>query len=156
MGTLNLCGSTDRPQPFVAASHLTFTLSLMPHPPDSLNPGSQRILIVEDNPVNQKVMMRLLQKLGYSVTVVGNGQEAVAVAQQDPYDVVLMDINMPVMGGIEATRQIRQLPGSQPWIIAMTAESEGDLPKAMAGMNDFVSKPIIFEQLQQALARIPR
>lgn len=108
----------------------------------------QRILVAEDNLVNQKVASRMLQKLGYQVDCVFNGQEAIHALSHLPYDLVLMDIQMPEMDGLEATRQIRasnddsfdpEIP-----IIALTANAmQGDKQKCMeAGMTSYVSKPI--------------
>jgi PAS domain S-box-containing protein len=116
-----------------------------------------RVLVAEDNPVNQRVATLLLQRLGYRATVAGNGREAVAALETADYDVVLMDVEMPEIDGCEATRQIRarrQTP-AQPWIIALTA---GAMPEdrartVAAGMNDFLTKPVRTEALATALAR---
>ncbi len=103
-----------------------------------------RILVAEDNVVNQKVAMRVLKRLGYqNITIVQNGSEAVELMQQDRFDLILMDIQMPVMDGIEATHRIRAM-GKQIPIIALTANAvKGDAEKYIsAGMNDYISKPI--------------
>jgi CheY-like chemotaxis protein len=117
-----------------------------------------RILIVEDNQVNQKVALRMLERIGYSADVVENGEEALRVVEQTVYDVVFMDIQMPHMDGLEATRLIRQrVPHSrQPRIIAMTAHAlQGDRRQCIeAGMDDYVSKPIQLEQLYAVLEHI--
>lgn len=117
-----------------------------------------RILLAEDNIVNQKVAARILNKLGYTVDVAANGLEAVNALQRQPYDVILMDMHMPVMDGLEATRTIRTtLPHyRQPTIIAMTAAAMHEDRQAclLAGMNDFIAKPIQLEHLTTALARV--
>jgi CheY-like chemotaxis protein len=103
-----------------------------------------RILIAEDNPVNQKLAERVLTKLGYEPDIVVNGEEALHAVHRDSYDVVLMDVQMPVLDGLEATRKIRQSKNGQPVIIAMTANAmQGDREICIdAGMNDYISKPI--------------
>ncbi|MBK8254049.1 MAG: response regulator [Polyangiaceae bacterium] len=114
-----------------------------------------RILVAEDNPVNQRVALLLLERLGYRADVVANGAEATLAVHQRPYDVVLMDVRMPEMDGIEATRRIRaELPkDQQPRIIALTANAMAEDRKSCeeAGMNDFLSKPITAKELERAL-----
>ncbi|RMG94494.1 MAG: response regulator [Chloroflexi bacterium] len=116
-----------------------------------------RLLLVEDNVINQKVALRILKKLGYDADVANNGQEALEALEQKVYDVIFMDIQMPVMDGVEATREIlrRWPPARRPRIIAMTAHAlEGDKERYLAeGMNDYVSKPIQLERLVEALYR---
>jgi CheY-like chemotaxis protein len=116
-----------------------------------------RILLAEDNPINQKVAARLLEKLGHSADIVNNGQEALARIQERPYDVVLMDVQMPRMDGLEASREIcaRWSAEQRPRIIAMTAEAmEGDRQKCLAaGMEDYLVKPVTLDQLGAALAK---
>ncbi len=116
-----------------------------------------RVLIAEDNPINQKVAMRLLSNLGYSADVVNNGAEALDWIQTGEYDVVLMDCQMPVMDGFEATRAIRQLHGrvAKTPIIAVTANAlAGEREKCLAaGMDDYVPKPITKEGLDQTIQR---
>jgi PAS domain S-box-containing protein len=116
-----------------------------------------RILIAEDYVVNQKLALRLLAKMGYRADVAANGLEAIQALERQPYDVVLMDVQMPEMDGLEATRQIceRWPVGERPRIIAMTANAmQGDREICLAaGMDDYVSKPIRVEELVQALAR---
>ncbi len=119
--------------------------------------SSLHVLLVEDNAVNQKVATRMLQRLGYRADIAGNGQEAVAALQRQPYDVVLMDVQMPTMDGVEATRIIRKTmpPQKQPYIIAMTANAmAGDRETYLAsGMDDYISKPVRVEALVTTLER---
>lgn len=114
-----------------------------------------RILLAEDNMVNQKVAQHSLARLGYRVDIAANGVEALAALHRQPYDVILMDVQMPEMDGIEATRRIcAQWPVEQrPYIIAMTAHAmTGDYEKCIAaGMDDYISKPIRLERLVAAL-----
>ncbi|MDQ6950858.1 MAG: response regulator [Mariprofundales bacterium] len=118
------------------------------------------ILLVEDNPVNQRVAQMHLQKLGYLVHVAGDGEEAVRVVEQCPYSLVLMDCQMPVMDGFEATHTIRQHEqalkhGGHLTIIAMTANAmSGDRERCLAaGMDDYLSKPISRQRLGEVLNR---
>ena len=116
--------------------------------------GGFSVLLVEDNPVNQRVAIMLLTRLGFSPRIANNGEEAVAEFLREPVEVVLMDIEMPVMDGYEATQRIRGFTHvPQPWIIALTANAmHSDRMRALAaGMNDFVTKPIRPAALQVAL-----
>jgi CheY-like chemotaxis protein/HPt (histidine-containing phosphotransfer) domain-containing protein len=114
-----------------------------------------RILLTEDNTVNQRLALLILERLGYRADVAGNGLEALDALQRQTYDVILMDVQMPEMDGLEATRRIRMtLPEtSQPYIIAMTANAmQGDRETCLAaGMNNYVSKPINVSELVEAL-----
>ncbi len=116
-----------------------------------------RILLAEDNAVNQKVALRLLERMGYRADVAVNGLEAIVALQRQPYDVVLMDVQMPEMDGLEASRRIKRnwLPGERPRIIAMTANAmQGDREKCLAaGMDDYITKPIRTEALVEALSK---
>jgi CheY-like chemotaxis protein len=118
-----------------------------------------QILLAEDNRVNQKIALRILERLGYHADAASNGLEAIKALQQKMYNVVLMDIQMPEMDGLEATRWIRQhLPGEQqPHLIAMTANAlPGDKEKYIAeGMDDYISKPVRLEELIVVLDRSP-
>jgi CheY-like chemotaxis protein len=113
------------------------------------------ILLVEDNTFNQKVIIRLLEKLGYTVAIATNGRESLAALDAHPYPIILMDIQMPEMDGLEATRQIRSTKpdAQQPWIIALTGHAtEEDKNRCIeSGMNDYISKPIQAERLQEVL-----
>jgi signal transduction histidine kinase/DNA-binding response OmpR family regulator/HAMP domain-containing protein len=116
-----------------------------------------RVLIAEDNIVNQKLALRLLEQLGYRADVAANGFEAVAAIERQPYDVVLMDVQMPEMDGFEASREItRRWPDeARPRIVAMTANAmQGDRELCLAaGMDDYMSKPIRVDELVAALQR---
>lgn len=116
-----------------------------------------RILLAEDNLVNQKVALLVLQAIGYQADVAGNGLEVLEALQQQLYDVVLMDVQMPEMGGLEAARQIcqRWKPPSRPRIIAMTANAmQGNRELCIhAGMDDYLTKPIQVEELVKALGK---
>ena len=114
-----------------------------------------RILLAEDNLVNQKLAMRLLQQMGYRADLAGNGREAVESVSRQIYDVVLMDVQMPEMDGLEASRLIttRWQKAERPRIIAMTANAmQGDREACLAsGMDDYITKPIRVDQLVEAL-----
>jgi len=118
-------------------------------------PESTRILLAEDNVVNQQVAQLLLQRLGYKVDVVSNGLEALQTLRAEQYNIVLMDVQMPEMDGVEATRRIRVEipPERQPYIIALTASViEGERESYLAaGMDDFVGKPFRVEDLAAGL-----
>lgn len=117
-----------------------------------------RILLAEDNVVNQKVAVGVLKSAGHSIEIAANGREAVRAVETGEYDVVLMDMHMPEMDGIEATKAIRALgpPKGSIWIIAATAGAmQADIERCVAaGMNDYVAKPIVPEELARALSRI--
>ncbi|MDZ4699751.1 MAG: response regulator [Rhodothermales bacterium] len=115
-----------------------------------------RMLLVEDNPINQKVAVRFLAKEGLKTDVANNGQEALDLFAKQTYDIVLMDIQMPVMDGITATENIRRIYGKErPYIIAVTANATpSDRQRCMdAGMNDFVTKPIDAVKLIGAITK---
>ncbi|MCX8159767.1 MAG: response regulator [Candidatus Saccharicenans sp.] len=116
------------------------------------------ILLAEDNPVNQKVAIHLLQKKGHRVTVVENGRQALEILEKEKFDLVLMDVQMPEMDGFEATRQIRQREKSSAEhlpVVAMTAHAmKGDREKCLeAGMDDYVAKPLYPEELYRVIER---
>lgn len=133
--------------------------------PASAN-GTERqpfsILLVEDNRINQKVCLGMLQRLGYKATVASNGVQALVALSQNEFDVVLMDIQMPELDGVSTTRRIRtQWPEArQPYIIAMTANAlKGDREEYLSvGMDSYLSKPIRLKDLERALGdvRLPQ
>jgi CheY-like chemotaxis protein len=118
-----------------------------------------RVLLAEDNVVNQKVAVHMLAAMGLRPDVAANGVEVIEALRRQTYDVILMDVQMPEMDGLEASRQIvAEQPdrAKRPWIIALTANAvQGDRELCLAaGMNDYISKPINREQLADALARM--
>ena len=121
--------------------------------PDMAKKYPLRILLVEDLLVNQKLALRLLSQMGYRADVASNGIEAIESVERQPYDVVLMDVQMPEMDGLDATRRIRELDMVQPHIIAMTANAmQGDREACLeAGMDFYISKPIRVPELVAAL-----
>jgi CheY-like chemotaxis protein len=122
-----------------------------------------RVLLAEDNAVNQKVALRQLQKLGFAAHAVGNGAEVLQEFQRVTYDVILMDCQMPLMDGYEVTQRIREfekenIQRTPVYIIAVTAHAlEGDHERCLsAGMNDYLTKPLHITQLEAALNRAIR
>jgi CheY-like chemotaxis protein len=118
----------------------------------------ERILLAEDNAVNQKVALLMLQRLGYRADVAANGLEVLAALQRQPYDIILMDVQMPELSGLETTRKLRERAANlakRPWIIALTASAmpEDREQCLAAGMDDYLSKPLQPEELASALAR---
>jgi CheY-like chemotaxis protein len=118
-----------------------------------------RILLAEDNVVNQKLALRLLQRMGYRADVASNGIEAIESVERQTYDLVLMDVQMPEMDGMEASRCINERwpAPARPRIVAMTANAmQGDREACLAaGMDDYLTKPIRVEELAQALQHTP-
>jgi signal transduction histidine kinase/DNA-binding response OmpR family regulator len=117
-----------------------------------------KILLAEDNAVNQKLAIRILERMGYRADIAANGLEALQSLERQRYDLILMDVQMPEMDGLEATRAIRRIlpPAQQPYIVAMTANAmQGDREICLeAGMDDYVSKPIQVKELIAALQRV--
>ena len=114
-----------------------------------------KILLAEDNKVNQKVALFTLKKLGYIADIANNGLEVLTMLENQFYDIILMDIQMPEMDGVTATKRIRQSIQNQPYIIALTANAlEADRQICLdAGMNDFITKPIVIAELTRVLSQ---
>ena len=115
-----------------------------------------KILLAEDNLINQRVATKLLENIGYNIDIAQNGQEAIHMAKQIPYDLIFMDMNMPVMDGLEATRKLRKLEHvthEKPIIIAMTANAmKEDKEQCLeAGMDDFISKPVTVDSTRNLI-----
>ncbi len=127
--------------------------------PDMAKQHPLRILLAEDNQVNQKLALRLLEQMGYRADLASNGREALESVARQTYDVVLMDVQMPEMDGLEASRRITANtdPDARPRIIAMTANAmQGDREMCLAaGMDDYIAKPIRVPQLIEALRQVP-
>ena len=118
--------------------------------------GPMRILLAEDNVSSQTVVRQMIKRLGCTVDVAANGIEALQALERQHYDLVLMDLRMPEMDGLEATRIIRQLwPDNGPKIIAITAYAlRGDRERCLAaGMDDYISKPVRIEELAEVLKK---
>jgi PAS domain S-box-containing protein len=117
----------------------------------------KKILLAEDNAINQKVALLTLQKLGHDIHVASNGLEVLDALKKENYDIILMDVQMPEMDGLEATRRIREefKGAARPWIIAMTANAmvEDREICLSAGMDDYLSKPVKLEAIEDALSR---
>jgi CheY-like chemotaxis protein len=148
---VNLLGHDERPKPAAA-----------PVKP-SMDPGMAarhplRILLAEDNVVNQKLALRILQQMGYRADLASNGLEAVESVRRQTYDVVLMDVQMPEMDGLEASKRIttQWSAAERPRIVAMTANAmQGDRELCLAaGMDDYLTKPIRVDQLVDALHNV--
>lgn len=117
-----------------------------------------QILVVEDNPVNQQILLLMLEKLGYKSEAVENGLEALNALKRQAYDLIFMDIQMPIMDGLTATQNIRQLSYRHPWIIGLSANASIDSRESAlsAGMDDYLTKPLRVKVLIAALRRVPQ
>ncbi len=123
--------------------------------PDMATRYPLRILLAEDNVVNQKLALHLFQQMGYRADIASNGMEAIEALERQPYDAVFMDVQMPDMDGMEATREIRKRDLPQPFIVGLTANAmEGDREMCMkAGMDDYIAKPIRVAELVTVLGK---
>ena len=117
--------------------------------------SAPRILMAEDNAINQRVGKLILQRAGFVIDVVQDGREALSAHQNNPYDLILMDCQMPVMDGFEACRRIRLLPERQPIIVAVTANALlGEREHCLSvGMDDYLSKPFQAEELIETVQK---
>lgn len=138
---------------------------ITPQPPSTINSNINidfaetyplNILIVEDNLVNQQILVLMLERLGYQGNVVNHGLEAVQALQKRNYDLIFMDIQMPIMDGLTACQQIRQLSERNPWILGLSANASQDAREAAlaVGMNDYLTKPLKIEDLIITLRRV--
>ncbi|BCL34071.1 response regulator [Nostoc sp. MS1] len=148
----------DAPQAIIP-SYSRLSKSHLPAIDDQLSENLPlKILLAEDVLVNQKIALKMLQKLGYRADVANDGLEALEAVQRQTYDVVFMDVQMPEMDGWETTRRIRQevAASSQPWIIAMTAHArpEDRQQCLAAGMDDYITKPINLEEITAVLKKL--
>ncbi|MBT9583775.1 response regulator [bacterium] len=130
-------------------------LASAPHPAVVNDQRPLKILVAEDNRVNQMVIRETLVRLGHEVHLVASGKAAVEAILSEPFGLVLMDLQMPEMDGLEATQQIRSRVGEDPWIVALTANAfTEDKERCLrAGMNDYLSKPVRREELEAAIER---
>jgi CheY-like chemotaxis protein len=112
-----------------------------------------KVLVAEDNVLNQKLIQRIMGHLGYQIDIVENGREAIQKSANQNYDIIMMDVQMPDLNGIEATRSIRERDGHQPIIIAMTAGASTEDQEAciQAGMNDYITNPISQIKIRQLI-----
>ena len=152
------CFTLDLPFNLCDAPAAIATLvPLATHSADVGSASAHRVLVAEDNPVNRKFVGILLDRMGYQTTFCENGQLAVACVQAEDFDLVLMDVHMPVMDGLAATRAIRALPGKAQDIpiIALTADAMNNAQEEAlsAGVNFFVTKPVHMARLQEAISR---
>lgn len=160
---LALHGATAAEERFLAfEAEQTFACT----PPPSRTSQRLKILLVEDNPVNQTVAVKMLEKVGHTIIVAANGQEALDLFDKERFDLILMDVQMPVMGGLEATQAIRAREARRSWaaggkwqstpIVAMTAHAmQGDRDRClMAGMDDYIAKPIKPVELHGVIDRV--
>ena len=131
-------------------------LEMQPGEKEAFQYRPLRILLAEDNKMNQLIASKIFKKVGYSIDIAENGLAAVNMVEQCNYDLIFMDIQMPEMDGLQATRHILKKHGEgAPPIIAMTANvlSENERECAQAGMKDFVSKPFTFERLEDIIQK---
>lgn len=164
-GTIEALGETGKGSVFRFTAHLpTSEIPRAPRPAaiprlPAKSAGPLRILVAEDNPVNRKVALGLLKKIGYVAEAVPNGKKAIEALARESYDIVFMDCQMPEMDGYKATEAIRRKEGAEQhtWIIALTANTmAGDREACIAaGMDDYVAKPIRSDALAASISRCP-
>lgn len=114
-----------------------------------------RILLAEDNTINQVVAVAILKKLGYSCSVAEDGIEVMKLLEKTTFDLILMDIEMPNLDGRQTTTRIRQKDGPQPYIVAMSAHDSDNIKEILesCGMDDYIAKPITIEAMEQFLSK---
>lgn len=156
-------GEQEMPVGFQQRLHLPLTLRHLLNPTSCAQPAAartrgQQALVVEDNSVNQRVMLGMLKRLGWDAEVASNGLEALELLARQDYPVVLMDLQMPVLDGLETTRRIRQQSLPQPYIIVVTANAFLEVKETVrqAGANDILTKPLHLEELAASLERLPQ
>ncbi|MCL4845113.1 MAG: CHASE domain-containing protein [Acidobacteria bacterium] len=160
----SLCDTLERVMAAGGAPRSSATLDLVRSAPDQASAASDgeraqaRILLAEDHPINQRVALQMLRGLGHDVDVVADGAEALAAVGRTTYDIVLLDVQMPEVDGLEVARQLvrrQPLAVDRPWLIALTANAmSGDRDQCLrAGMDDFLAKPVKFADLAAAIAR---
>jgi CheY-like chemotaxis protein len=144
------------PEPASKRAHTLADAAPRPPRMDLASEHPLEILLTDDDAINVKVLTMMLERLGYRADAVENGRQSLAALARKPYDVILMDVQMPELDGLEATRRIRAANGHQPWIIAITSgDSEGDRRACIAaGMNDYLGKPARRDALIEVLRRV--
>jgi GAF domain-containing protein/DNA-binding response OmpR family regulator len=152
---------SERPLPRATSQHPSQSATTQIHPRSQPKDSAElarmvqpyRLLLAEDNEFNQRLLAQMLDRLNYSVDLVSNGVEVLSACQAVAYDLIFMDMKMPQMDGLEATRQLRKLPLRQPRIVALTANNspESEASCRAAGMDGFLSKPVRLQDLQQVL-----
>lgn len=162
-GDLTVNSRKNQGSTFTLTLPLTLTsapprLDIQPSLEDQQLPSQLKILVVDDLPMNRQMMLMMLKKIGFRADEAANGLEAITLQQENAYDVIFMDWEMPEVDGVEATRRIRKLPGNgnKPWIIALTANANSTHKEQClaAGMNDYVSKPVSIEDIVNKLKQI--
>jgi CheY-like chemotaxis protein len=127
-------------------------------PPPVVSDRSLQILVADDDPLNRRIAQRLLERLGHRVRTVADGAAVVEAWRHGLDDVILMDLEMPGLDGVEATREIRRAPGARrPWIIAVSAHDAADRRASSlgAGMDDYLEKPLQQAHLEKAIRQVP-
>ena len=132
---------------------------MIPHSKDTASSELKNfdlsILVVEDNPVNQKVATLILKKLGCKAIIASNGEEALTLYEPQKYDLIFMDIRMPLLDGLETTRRLKSMYDVLPPIVGLSANAlRSDIDKYLAvGMDDYVSKPVIIDDISKVLSK---
>ena len=132
-------------------------LELLLHSGQGAETPTRGILMADDDPIQRKVVSRMLESLGYTCTAVASGQEALDQVAEGGFEVLLLDVDMPEMGGLETARRIRAAHHPGPYIIALTAGSAASDRRSVmtAGMQDYLTKPLRLQELKDALEQSP-